>query len=62
MMAGLLLLPLSCGLSCPGRTQIDVPGHKGSGYVTLSNGVKMPILGYGLYQVTREDSAKEKEN
>ena len=30
--------------------------------VTLSNGVKMPILGYGLYQVTREDSAKEKEN
>ena len=22
-------------------------------YVTLSNGVKMPILGYGVYQVTR---------
>lgn len=21
-------------------------------YVTLSNGVKMPILGYGVYQVT----------
>lgn len=24
-------------------------------YVTLSNGVKMPILGYGVYQVTREE-------
>lgn len=24
-------------------------------YVTLSNGVKMPILGYGVYQVTQED-------
>lgn len=24
-------------------------------YVTLSNGVKMPILGYGVYQVTKED-------
>lgn len=22
-------------------------------YVTLSNGVKMPILGYGVYQVTK---------
>lgn len=22
-------------------------------YVSLSNGVKMPILGYGVYQVTR---------
>lgn len=24
-------------------------------YVALSNGVKMPILGYGVYQVTREE-------
>lgn len=24
-------------------------------YVTLSNGVKMPILGYGVYQVTQEE-------
>lgn len=24
-------------------------------YVTLANGVKMPILGYGVYQVTKED-------
>lgn len=24
-------------------------------YVTLSNGVKMPILGYGVYQVSREE-------
>lgn len=24
-------------------------------YVTLSNGVKMPILGYGVYQVTKEE-------
>ncbi len=25
-------------------------------YVTLNNGVKMPILGYGVYQVTPEES------
>ena len=24
-------------------------------YVTLSNGVKMPQLGYGVYQVTKEE-------
>lgn len=24
-------------------------------YVTLSNGVKMPLLGYGVYQVTRDE-------
>ncbi len=24
-------------------------------YVTLNNGVKMPILGYGVYQVTQEE-------
>ena len=24
-------------------------------YVTLSNGVKMPQLGYGMYQVTQEE-------
>jgi 2,5-diketo-D-gluconate reductase A len=24
-------------------------------YVTLANGVKMPILGYGVYQVTQEE-------
>lgn len=24
-------------------------------YVTLSNGVRMPILGYGVYQVSREE-------
>ena len=23
-------------------------------YVTLSNGVKMPIMGYGVYQVTMD--------
>lgn len=27
-------------------------------YVTLRNGVKMPILGYGVYQVTKEDCEK----
>lgn len=27
-------------------------------YVTLNNGVKMPILGYGVYQITREDCEK----
>ena len=24
-------------------------------YVTLNNGVKMPILGYGVYQVIKEE-------
>ena len=24
-------------------------------YVTLNNGVKMPVLGYGVYQVTKEE-------
>ena len=24
-------------------------------YVTLANGVKMPILGYGVYQVTKDE-------
>lgn len=24
-------------------------------YITLSNGVKMPQLGYGVYQVTQEE-------
>lgn len=24
-------------------------------YVTLNNGVKMPILGYGVYQVSKEE-------
>ena len=24
-------------------------------YVTLNNGVEMPILGYGVYQVSREE-------
>lgn len=24
-------------------------------YVTLSNGIKMPILGYGVYQVTKDE-------
>lgn len=23
-------------------------------YITLSNGVKMPMLGYGVYQVTKD--------
>ena len=27
-------------------------------YVTLSNGVKMPILGCGVYQVTQEESER----
>ena len=27
-------------------------------YVTLNNGVKMPILGYGVYQVTKEECEK----
>ena len=24
-------------------------------YVTLSNGVKMPVLGYGVYQITQDE-------
>lgn len=24
-------------------------------YVTLSNGVKMPIMGYGVYQITKDE-------
>ena len=24
-------------------------------YVTLNNGVKIPLLGYGVYQVTKEE-------
>ena len=24
-------------------------------YVTLNNGVKMPMLGYGVYQISKED-------
>ena len=24
-------------------------------FVTLSNGVRMPILGYGVYQVTKDE-------
>lgn len=24
-------------------------------YVTLNNGIKMPVLGYGVYQVTNEE-------
>lgn len=24
-------------------------------YITLSNGVEMPILGYGVYQVTKKE-------
>ena len=24
-------------------------------YVTLSNGVQMPVLGYGVYQVSQEE-------
>lgn len=33
-------------------------------YITLNNGVKMPQLGYGVYQVskTNHDAAKEKKN
>ena len=27
-------------------------------YVTLSNGVKMPILGYGVYQVTKDEAER----
>ena len=27
-------------------------------YVTLNNGVKMPILGYGVYQVTKEECVR----
>lgn len=27
-------------------------------YVSLSNGVKMPILGYGVYQVTKDECKK----
>ena len=29
--------------------------NKDMEYVTLNNGVKMPILGYGVYQVTQEE-------
>lgn len=28
-------------------------------YITLNNGVKMPILGYGVYQVTKEEVPKK---
>ncbi len=24
-------------------------------YISLSNGVKMPVLGYGVYQVTKDE-------
>ena len=24
-------------------------------YITLSNGIKMPVLGYGVYQVTKDE-------
>lgn len=24
-------------------------------YVTLNNGIKMPVLGYGVYQVSNEE-------
>ena len=27
-------------------------------YKTLSNGIKMPVLGYGVYQVTKEESER----
>ena len=27
-------------------------------YITLSNGVEMPILGYGVYQVTKEEGER----
>lgn len=27
-------------------------------YVTLNNGVKMPILGFGVYQIPKEDCAR----
>ena len=27
-------------------------------YISLNNGVKMPILGYGVYQVTKEECEK----
>lgn len=27
-------------------------------YVTLANGVKMPLIGYGVYQVTKEECAR----
>jgi len=29
-------------------------------YVTLNNGVKMPILGYGVYQVSPKSTHKER--
>ena len=27
-------------------------------YKTLSNGIKMPVLGYGVYQVTKEEAER----
>ena len=30
-------------------------GGKQMEYITLSNGVKMPQLGYGVYQVTKDE-------
>ena len=27
-------------------------------YVTLNNGVKMPILGFGVYQIPKEDTKR----
>lgn len=28
-------------------------------YVTLNNGVKMPILGFGVYQIPQEETKKQ---
>ena len=30
-------------------------GRPNAEYVTLNNGVKMPVLGYGVYQVTPQE-------
>jgi diketogulonate reductase-like aldo/keto reductase len=32
-----------------------ITGGKVMEYVTLNNGIKMPVLGYGVYQVSNEE-------
>ena len=38
-----------------GREESIYESRKYMQYITLSNGVKMPILGYGVYQVTKDE-------
>ena len=43
---------------CIGRSENKKDNENGGiimEYITLSNGIKMPVLGYGVYQVTKEE-------